>query len=189
MSQDGYRWGLYVEQEENLTKQIKDDDTRQRHLRQYQRVVFNLRKTFGLTGHMGDFHAQLLIDEIAISSIRIQEIEKYLYSQFNEEKKWDKDWEGMLIRLKEQRRRAIDSLDAIRRGKGAKAIRGGELAYRDRMNRSKKLQQIQTIEDTLSGKDEPDDTDGQTGDDSKAEETGMGLPSGGDIPLPTEMDN
>ena len=164
-------WTLFYDQHKKFEQTIQDESTRQRLVKQYDKTVRNLRRQFDLTGDMQNYQAMMMIDEIALSTVRIQEIEHYLLGLLIHDKQASLDWERLLGNLKEHRKRAMIDLTfhctGVRPGSSQSKKKEAldRSGFRVRMDRSKKLDQIKTIEGTISGSEETwtDSDDGVEG--------------------------
>ena len=143
-------WGLYLDTEKKLLPEDIDA---------YRKIVANMRKHYKITSQVAFFNCQLLIDEIALSTLRIRHMETFLYYR-NAEKDFDYtdknygEFEKVLISVKEQRKKALEALNILATGKNLRMKQKTEASYRDRMNRSRKLWQIETIEKTKNDANE-----------------------------------
>ncbi len=183
-------WGWFTDQERFITDLIKDDKVKEEYAKAYKNICYNLRRNYDLLNTMTNFPAQIVVDEIGVLSVRIREIERISQKIFIDTHKISKPLEETLENLRKQRTRSLFDLETLVGGKNLKHQKAGRMTYRDKMNRSKKLQQIQRIHDTIEGS-----TPVQADNGGSTDPFGLGSPvglvdeAGGDVRLPAEMDS
>jgi hypothetical protein len=150
----------------------------------YKRTVCKLRRSF-LWGNNGGTakckgEMNLIIDEIAMNTVRIMELEHSLMREMSMGHPPDMNSERLLNSMKLSRTKAIGQLQNLREGKDMTLSKAGRQGYRGVMTRSKIMKQEIAREQTIN-------EDDASGTDRK--ETLLGDEAGSDIRLPTEMDS
>ena len=130
-----------------------DLEKREHALELYSTTVMHLRRDYGIPQGMHNYSLQLMIDEIATATVRIRMLEDELMRDREKGGPFHNNLEEHVELLKNSRRKALEAL-AYYGGKGGKTgeakFRAGTKSYRERMNRSKKLEQVEEIDKTLN---------------------------------------
>ena len=123
----------------------------------YRRLVTGFRHSYQLYEKcdISNLPLHLVIDDIVTLTLRIEDLETHL-SELSETKKWDEKLEELLIRIKEQRRKAIDNLANLCDMKFLNKLSGKRKSamgsFRKRMidgKLSQKLGMVEEVEKTL----------------------------------------
>jgi len=145
-------WRLFGNQCNRINKVLaKDSDSALRHSKLYHKVTVNLRRQFGIKGVQGNFDRQLVVDDIALCTVRINEIEMCLLGLFAETKEIKEPYEHVLLKIKAHRFTMLENLRFMSGGKKATGIKGAEKGFQGGLDRSKKLRRVQEIEKILYG--------------------------------------
>jgi len=148
-----YRKGPFQGQTKRFAKYIHSKTLLNEHQAQYRKIVVSIKKQYKISQFNPNLSAELMIDEAAMTTLRIQQLEHYQHFLFLTKSEPSDYLENILVKCKDQRRKALETIRFLCGG-GAKSARGqitGQLSYRDKLNRSKKLQQVQKVEKTLRG--------------------------------------
>jgi len=121
----------------------------------YRRTVNQLRRSFQFRAGPGKYELTILIEQIAIDTARIFDLEQKVMAKMEKSNEVDTDKENLILRLKAERLSAIAKLHLLTTGRDVFKALAGKQGYRNTMVRSKVMQQemdIQTLnEDTSEG--------------------------------------
>jgi hypothetical protein len=140
-----------------------DLEKREHALELYSTTVMHLRRDYGIPQGMHNYSLQLMIDEIATATVRIRMLEDELMRDREVGSEFHKSLEDHVEVLKNSRRKALEAL-AYHGNKGGKTgmapFSRGVKSYREKMNRSKKFEQVEEIDKTLHQDDQDITYDG-----------------------------
>ena len=190
--------GLFNWSHREIASFCRDEFIKHEYSKVYRLVTNQLRKTYKLSGTMFNFSAQMLVDEIAVVTIRIRDLQSFLFNSLHKNGELQDKYETVLRNLKKDRIKAMQALDKQCGGVDKQKSRSGKEGYRGKMNRSKKFQQARLIENfrgmnaeeagqetgTQAKEQEKEETPGKAGN-----KTGLEYAAGGNIPLSTTVDS
>lgn len=114
-----------------------------------EEIVKNLCKSYNLQD-TDNYSAQLLMQTIALETIRIEEYENYLREHFLRNKqeihKVSASVERALQELKKQRNENLELLYTFCMGRGMDMMGKAKIGYRKKMVKSRKLEALREIE-------------------------------------------
>jgi hypothetical protein len=143
-------WRLFGNQCNLINKVLaKDSDSALRHSKLYHKVTVALRRQFGIKGVQGNFDRQLIVDDIALCTVRINEIEMFLISFFSAKKDTHEKLENILLKLKAHRYEMIDSLRFMSGGKKVSQQMRVEKGFQKGLDRSKNMRRVEEINKIL----------------------------------------